>query len=132
MPGAKLAKYVRQAERYGCEGVFEAATADLGAQDLGRLSLRLQNIDPKWKMPRADRHRLALGLIAAGGPDDRTCRMAQTSRTTLWRHRDAQDTPQSPPEPAFQSGGSVSERCPAVNGSRTAVAVAESPQRGES
>jgi len=132
MSGAKLANYVRQAERYGCEGVFEAATADLGAQDLGRLSLRLQNIAPEWKMPRADQRRLALQLIAEGELDDQACRMAQISRTTLWRLRQGQDTPISPREAAFQSGGSVPKQGPVGNGSRMAVTAADGPQRGES
>jgi len=35
MAGAKLSEYVRHAERFGCAGVFEAATRDLDAPDLG-------------------------------------------------------------------------------------------------
>lgn len=57
---------------------------------------------------------------------------AQISRATLWRLRQGQDTPISPPEAAFQSGGSLSKQGPAANGSHTAVTAADGPQRGES
>ncbi len=129
MAGATLAAYVRHAERFGCDGVFEAASADLDASDLGRLSLRLQNLDAKWRMPRADRERLALRLVESGEPVDRACRMAQIGRTTLWRLRNGQDSPKSAPEPAVQSGVSVSNRGTEGNGSRTAVEASDGPYR---
>jgi len=129
MAGAKLSDYVRHAERYGAAGVFEAATRDLDAPDLGRLSLRLQNLDAKWRMPRADRERLALRLVESGEPVDRACRMAQISRTTLWRLQTGHDTPKSAPEAALQSGVSVSKRGPVGNGSRAAIEASDGPYR---
>lgn len=46
-----LAGYIRQAEHYGTEEVFETALDDgLDWEDLGKLALRLQNLDPKWKL----------------------------------------------------------------------------------
>src|SRR4051794_24759604 len=100
MADAKLDEYVRHAERLGCDDVFETATRDLDTQALGRLSLRLQTLDPDWRVPRAERARLALGLVAAGESVDRACRMAMISRTTLWRLRTGRDTPKSPSQPA--------------------------------
>ncbi len=129
MAGAKLSEYVRHAERFGCAGVFEAATRDLDAADLGRLSLRLQNLDAKWRMPRADRRRLALHLLAGGESVDRTCRIAQISRTTLWRLRNGQDPPKSAPEPAVQSDVSVSNRGPEGNGSSAVIEASDGPYR---
>ena len=48
---ADLASYVRHAGAVRLDDVFETATAGLGTFDLGTLSLRLQNIDAKWKVP---------------------------------------------------------------------------------
>lgn len=127
--GSTLADYVRHAERFGCDGVFEAASADLDASDLGRLSLRLQNLDAKWRMPRADRGRLALQLVESGEPVDRACRMAQVGRATLWRLQAGQDTPKSVPEAALQSGVSVSKRGPEGNGSQTGLGASDGPYR---
>ncbi len=124
---ADLASYVRHAERFGTGEVFETACAELDARDLGRLSLRLQNIDPRWRPP--DAGSFALRLLSDDVPAADVCRMARISRQTLWRLRNGQDTPKSAPEPAFQSGESVSNRGTEGNGSRATVATAESPQR---
>ncbi len=124
---ADLASYVRHAERFGTGEVFETACAELDARNLGRLSLRLQNIDAKWKPP--DAGSFALRLLRDDVPTVDVCRMARISRQTLWRLRNGQDTPKLAPEPAFQSGESVSDRGTEGNGSRTIVATAESPQR---
>ncbi len=109
MAGA-IAQYVRHAERFGVDQVFEAARRDLDVRDLGRLSLQLQRIDPKWRLLPRERQRLALDLIADGEPLARVCEMAQVSRTTLWRIRNAQSTDEIRLEPAFQSGAFVSTR----------------------
>jgi hypothetical protein len=81
-----LDAYRRHAERFGAECVFETAVGDLSVVDLGRLSIRMQKLDPRWRVP-ADRAQFAGDLIDAGEPLDRACRMAMISRTTLWREK---------------------------------------------
>jgi len=100
---AALAAYVRHAEQHGTEGIFETATADLDAVDLGRFSLRLQNLDPKWRMPKAARGRLALALVEKGLDTKDVCRMAMVSRTTLWRLRQDAYPPDQAREAAVQA-----------------------------
>ena len=75
-----LDQYVKHAERFGVECVFETAE-DLMPLDRGFLSLRLQNIDPKWKVP--DRERFALDLLEAGVRPKDVCRMAQIGTKAL-------------------------------------------------
>jgi hypothetical protein len=111
-----LAAYVRHAEKHGTEDIFETAAADLDALDLGRFSLRLQNLNPKWKLPNVARDRLALALIEKGADTRDVCRMAMVSRSTLWRLKQEAQPPDRPSEGAFQSGESVSNRDPEGNG----------------
>ncbi len=112
-----LAAYIRHAEKHDTEDIFEAAAADLDVLDLGRFSLRLQNLDPKWKLPNAARARLALALIGKGTDSRDVCRMSMVSRSTLWRLRQEAQAPDRPSEAAVQSGESVSNRDPEGNGS---------------
>lgn len=84
-----LEGYVRQAEHYGTDEVFETALDEgLPLQDLGKLSLRLQNLNPQWKLTvdaqrlfvlaLADRHAYHIKLAA---------QVAGVSLTTarMWR-----------------------------------------------
>jgi hypothetical protein len=50
-----LAQFVTHAERFGVEGVFEAAVDELDPGDLAALELRLRELDAKWRPPLAER-----------------------------------------------------------------------------
>jgi hypothetical protein len=100
-----LAVYIRHAEHFGVADVFETALGDLDVEDLGRLSLRLQNLNPKWALSQADRRALALALHERGVDPKTICRMAMISRKTLKRAlEEVVQVPKCAPEPAFQSG----------------------------
>ena len=77
-------RYVRQAKRFGTELVYETAAGDLDLLGLGRLSIELQAIGPKWKQP-LDGVPFALTLIDGGATETAACRMAQVSIKTLRR-----------------------------------------------
>jgi hypothetical protein len=111
--------YARHAERYGTELVFETAAglvepfrADLDDRELGYLSLRLQNLDPDWRLPKGEHDRperdpvdglmkapggfevrgldgadFALRLVSAGVPERQAARMAMVSRRTIERRQ---------------------------------------------
>ena len=101
-----LGRYVRHAELYGFDGdYFEIAARDLDALDLGRLNLRLQRLDPKWRLPQDVARALAISIVAAGESPEWACRAARCSRRTLQRALcDVQDSADQAPEPALQSG----------------------------
>jgi hypothetical protein len=61
-----LDQFVRHAERFGTEFVFETAAARLGSPDLGHLARHLRRIDRRWRLSPADRAALAAGLVVAG------------------------------------------------------------------
>lgn len=79
-----LEGYVRHAEHFGAEEVFETALDDgLGLRDLGFLSLRLQNLDTKWRLiPEAQRW-FAVALVARGVAITDAARMARADRRTV-------------------------------------------------
>jgi hypothetical protein len=129
------ADYIRQAQRFGTDLVFETAAGsvwpfrpDLNIRELGRLSLSLQKIDPGWRLPPAEKAGFevrgldgadfALMLIAERVDADRAARMAMVSRRTIQRRqrrarellREAADEQNQGSEPAFASGK------PATNG----------------
>lgn len=59
-----LEAYVRQAEHYGTDEVFETALDEgLPLMDLGKLALRLQNIDPHWKLALEYQRLFVLGMV---------------------------------------------------------------------
>ena len=133
---ARLADLVRDAERsarFGIEHVehiYSQGRDVLDAGDLGRLALHLRRIDPKWKLGRVERKRLAVSLIESGESIDQVCAMAQLSRTTCWRLRtseNAQHVPNRPPEPAVQSAASVSNPAGAMDGTRVSVSGSRAP-----
>jgi hypothetical protein len=123
-----LGQYVRHAERFGGELVFETAGGlvwpfkpDLSIRQLGALSMRLQRLDPTWRLPKAedgkfevrgvDRALFALDLVAAGEPRDRACAAAMISRSTLQRElRESARPAKWHPGAAFVSDGDVSNR----------------------
>lgn len=83
-----LEEFIRHAERYGSELVYETAAAGyLDPEQLGLLSLALQRLDRKWRLPPAQRAALALALAELRLPQARVCEMAQLSRATLHRLR---------------------------------------------
>lgn len=82
-----LQEFVRHAERYGSELVYETALAYLEPEQLGLLSLALQRIDRYWKLGRAQQAWLALALDDAGVADAEICASAHLSRVTLYRLR---------------------------------------------
>jgi hypothetical protein len=101
-----LARYVRHAEVHGFDAdFFEIAARDLDALDLGRLNLRLQRLEPKWKLSQDVARALALAIVTAGEDPASACRAAGCSRRTL--NRALSDVPQVPDQatqPALQSG----------------------------
>lgn len=94
-----LRTYVRHAERYGPDLVFEAAAgidsaapevshqADLDVLDLGRLSLRLQNIAPRWRLARDVAFTLARQLLAHDQDVKTAARMSTLSVSTVRKVR---------------------------------------------
>jgi len=127
--------YVRQAERFGAELVFDTAAgltwpfrAHLSIRELGYLALRLRNLDPAWRLPKPDDGAFevrgldaadfALLLVAEGVDERDACRMAGVSRRTMQRRQrparealeQARDLSKSPPEPAFQTGETATRR----------------------
>ncbi len=135
-------QYLRHARRFGSELVFETAAGlvwpfepDLNVRELGALSLRLQHLDPTWRLPKADdgkfevhgvdRVLFALELVAAKCSRDDACAAAMISRATLQRELrrssrppkwaasrevpvETQDVAKQAPEAAFPSGVDVS------------------------
>jgi hypothetical protein len=131
-----VARYIRHAERFGVADVFETALGEyrhLSPKDLGRLSLRLQNIDPKWTLSQPRRLAFARVLVRDGVDAKTICRMAMISRRTLKRaqaqKRDQdfleaglEPLPQVPfwtSQPAFQSGEKWTKQPPEGNASRS-------------
>lgn len=62
-----LEGYIKHAEHYGTEEVFESALDNgLDLRQLGWLALRLQNLDPKWKLTQESQHLFVLALVTSG------------------------------------------------------------------
>lgn len=88
-----LEGYVHHAEHYGVEEVFETALdGGLGLRDLGRLALRLQNLDPRWKLTPEAQRLFALALVQNGKSDRDAARMVGCRPATVrgWLLDDAQ------------------------------------------
>lgn len=92
---ATLEGYVRHAEHYGTSEVFETALDEgLCLEDLGKLALRLQNLDPQWKLTTEAQRLFVLGIT-----DNRqykladAARMAGVSRVTARQWFDAERPP---------------------------------------
>lgn len=72
--------YVRHAEHYGTSEVFETAIDEgLRMRDLGRLALRLQNLNPQWKLTTEVQRLFVLSLVERGVSDRDCARMAGCS-----------------------------------------------------
>jgi hypothetical protein len=48
-----LAQFIIHAERFGVEGVYEAAVDELNPVDLAALERELRELDAKWRPPPA-------------------------------------------------------------------------------
>jgi hypothetical protein len=85
--------FIRHAEVYGTEMVFETAwQAGLTIRELGQLSLRLQHIDPTWKLRKilkTNTGDFAAMLIDRGVNIKQAAEMAQVSTKTARDHLDA-------------------------------------------
>ncbi len=83
-----LAEFVRHADRFGSEFVYETAVEGyLEAEELGLLSLALQRLDQRWRLAPEQKTRLAVAVIASPVPVARICEMSQLHRATLHRVR---------------------------------------------
>lgn len=83
-----LAEFVRHAERHGSELVYEtAAKGYLEPEELGLLSLALQQLDRRWRLDAAQKTKLALALCERKLPLKRICEMSQLHRVTVYRLR---------------------------------------------
>jgi hypothetical protein len=99
-----LAEFVRHAERYGSELVYETAAAGyLEPEELGLLSLALQRLDRKWRLAPAQKTKLALALIDSPLPVARICEMSQLHRATLHRFRQEREQVRQAAETASDS-----------------------------
>lgn len=59
--------YVRHAEHYGVDEVFETALDEgLNLRDIGFLAGQLHRIDPRWKLTLENQRLLVLALVYAG------------------------------------------------------------------
>lgn len=98
-----LEEFVRHAERYGSELVYETAAGFLEPEELGLLSLALQRLDRKWRLAPAQKTKLALALIETPLPVVRICEMSQLHRATLHRLRQEREQVRQPAETAPDS-----------------------------
>ncbi|MDE3069127.1 MAG: hypothetical protein KGJ43_00160 [Acidobacteriota bacterium] len=99
-----LEEFVRRAERYGSELVYETAAAGyLEPEELGLLSLALQRLDRKWRLAPAQKTKLALALLESPLPVARICEMAQLHRATVHRLRQERQQVRQPAETAPDS-----------------------------
>jgi len=104
-----LDEYVRHAERFGVEVIYEtAAELNLEPRDLGHLARHLRRVDRRWRLSPTNRHRLAGLLVAAGVKAADVAEMAAVPRSTVATLRAASPRPADPaPQPT--------ERCDLVD-----------------
>jgi hypothetical protein len=99
-----LNDFIRHAERFGTEFVYETALEHLkDPRELGLLSLALQRVDRHWRLERQQQASLTLALYEAGIPTARICAMAQLSRRTLHRLRQRSEEVAEVAKPASDS-----------------------------
>jgi hypothetical protein len=82
-----LAEFVKHAERFGSELVYETATGYLEPDELGLLSFALQRVDRKWRLAPDQKKELALALSDLQLPVAEIAEMAQLHRATVHRLR---------------------------------------------
>jgi len=83
-----MRQFIRNAELYGTEGVYEVAEAERwGYEDLGKLAMQLRRIDSKWRLSAPQRQRMIGELVASDMPVAKIARLAGVSRTTVWKAR---------------------------------------------
>jgi hypothetical protein len=96
--GVSQAAYVKHAERFGTEVVYQSAEEhELPALDLGYLARHLRRIGKSWKLDPSQRERLIRGLIAADVPDREIRDIAKVSQDTVRRFREESRTSISEP-----------------------------------
>jgi hypothetical protein len=117
-----LEAYVRHAERFGVELVYETGLElQLTARDLGHLARHLRRLDRRWRLSAADRLALAEGLVATGVKTAEIVEQAGVSYATVSRLRAADlglaDATPQPTEPcalvSTETAGAASESTPA-------------------
>jgi hypothetical protein len=130
------ADYIRHAERFGCEEVFETALHDHDLvipadssrpRELGAIAARLQNIDPKRRLPRSWALALAGALVRDGLNPTIACRQAGITRQTLRRH--TQDPRRFGSAPSLNRAISAPEGDPSQDPVLTAKAALSAPAR---
>jgi len=82
-----LQEFIRHAERFGSELVYETAASYLEPDELGQLSLALQRLDRRWRLTPAQKTELALALSERHLPVAEIAEMAQLHRATVHRLR---------------------------------------------
>lgn len=77
-----LRKFIRQAELYGVEGVWEAAVTELVEHDLRSLARRLAHLDPEWRIPGTS----SPGQTGGANPHSKAakCHANLDSRSDCW------------------------------------------------
>ncbi len=98
-----LEEFVRHAERFSNELVYETAAGYLEPDELGLLSLALQRLDRKWRLAPEQKTKLALALLESPLPVARICEMSQLHRATVHRLRQERDQAPELPEPGRDS-----------------------------
>lgn len=83
LPPATLAQYVRHAERFGTEFVFETARFELEPVEMGHLAKHLRRIDKRWSLSKEDREGLLVALIDGGVSDKNIREMVGVSQPTV-------------------------------------------------
>jgi hypothetical protein len=78
----RLARYVGHAQKYGTDFIMETAAEELPWSELGDLSLRLQAVDPRFKVPRDLAGRMVTAL--SGTVDDARLREMSTLGTKAY------------------------------------------------
>jgi hypothetical protein len=101
--------FAGQAKRSGAAETYAVARRELSPRELGCLLLHLRRVEPDWQAPRAERKQLAGLLLEAGVSVSTVIDQTGLSRSTLARlRRELANPAKCPREPAFQSGGFVS------------------------
>jgi DNA-directed RNA polymerase specialized sigma24 family protein len=84
IPAPTLTDFVRHAERFGVECVYETAE-ETGLSDLGYLTRHLRRIDRSWRLSPNQRERLIAELLGAGLPQREIADLAGVSTDTVGR-----------------------------------------------
>ena len=103
LPAATLPQYIRHAERFGSEFVYETALFDLSPKHLGHLAKHLRRIDKRWSLAKQHRDELIGALIGEGVSDREIREAAGVSQPTV---REVRYRLSQPPEPTVHEAPS--------------------------